>query len=68
MAKNKEVILKRNRKVDENASKCTPEMLVYERDFLLSFQKSKLSLVKPKALKNEEIVKVNFVYFYKNEI
>ena len=58
MAKNKQVILKRNRKLDENPWKSTPEMLVYERNFLLSYQKSELSMVKPKGLKNEEIVKV----------
>ena len=64
MAKNKEVVLKRNRKVDENPSKSTPEMLVYERNFLLSFQKSKLSMVKPKGLKNEEIVKVKLFFLF----
>ena len=65
MAKNKEVIPKRKHKVQEIPSTFGCENFVYERDFLLSFQKCKLSMVKPKGLKNEEIVKVNLFVFRK---
>ena len=65
MAKNKEIILKRKHQVKEIPTKLGCENFVYERDFLLSFQKCKLSMVKPKGLKNEEIVKVNLFVFRK---